>query len=224
MLLKGLIIDDNIVNSKKVIIFDNLKIMIDSASNMQQALLLSNKEDYQIININEDCINYEQLFPILRHSQSDALISVLSDVPDFEDEITALKLGADYYSRINKDFLRNMARCIILYNSHKCHKKEYKSISKSNILILPEYIKVFINDEYVELTRMEFDLLELLMSDINRVFTYEIIYNHIWNEDFMYDKTVLWSLVNRLRQKIKTKNSDEYIVNVHGLGYRFNRF
>jgi len=116
LLLKGLIIDDNIVNSKRVI-FDNLEIMIDSVSNMQQALLLSDKEDYHIININEDCINYKQLFPILRHSQSDALISVLSDVPDFEDELTALKLGADYYSRINKNFVRNMARCTILYNT-----------------------------------------------------------------------------------------------------------
>ena len=116
-----------------------------------------------------------------------------------------------------------MARCTILYKSHKSKKKEYKSISKSNILILPEYRKVYINDEYVELTRLEFDLLKLLISDINRVFTYEIIYNHVW-QDFMYDKAVIRSLVNRLKQKIKTKNSEEYIVNVHGIGYRFNRF
>lgn len=86
-----------------------------------------------------------------------------------------------------------------------------------------ELHKVCVGDTQIELTVKEFDALYLLLSNRNRVLTFEIIAYHIWGEEYIgiTAKTV-HNLMSRLRQKLQTApDSPNYIVCVRGVGYKF---
>ena len=69
----------------------------------------------------------------------------------------------------------------------------------------------------VELTKAEFRVLELLMSQPKRVFTKEQIYESAWYDDGAVDDNTIRVIISRLRDKIGA----EHIKTIRGLGYRF---
>lgn len=93
-----------------------------------------------------------------------------------------------------------------------------------DLILLVEYRKVFVKDREVELARSDFDMLELLMSQIGRVFTYEQLYHHAYGDDDVPVESIINSVhshVKRIRDKIRPDRSDpKYIDSVQGVGYR----
>jgi DNA-binding response OmpR family regulator len=84
--------------------------------------------------------------------------------------------------------------------------------------------RVFVRGMEVSCTNREYELLLFLMSNPDRVFSKEILYDRVWGEDACGDiKTVLVH-INRLREKIEpTPSNPSYIKTVWGAGYRFSR-
>ena len=72
----------------------------------------------------------------------------------------------------------------------------------------------------VPLTKIEFDILSLLMSDVERVFSRQEIIRQIWNSDWAGDGHMLESHVSRLRKKIMVCGGPSIAVAVRGVGYR----
>ena len=72
----------------------------------------------------------------------------------------------------------------------------------------------------VPLTKIEFDILALLMSDPDRVFSRQEIIRQIWNSDWAGDGHMLESHVSRLRKKILVCGGPHVAVAVRGVGYR----
>lgn len=75
------------------------------------------------------------------------------------------------------------------------------------------------NDEVIELTKAEFKVLELLMSQPKRVFTKEQIYESAWYNDSAVDDNTIRVIISRLRDKV----GNEHIKTIRGLGYRFEK-
>lgn len=76
----------------------------------------------------------------------------------------------------------------------------------------------------IELTAKEFELLALLISNPNRVFTYEMIADIVWTEnyDVNFRKTIT-NHISSLRQKLRiTQDIPNLIKSVHNIGYKFN--
>ena len=73
------------------------------------------------------------------------------------------------------------------------------------------------------LTAKEFDILALLITPPQRVFTYELIMELVWNEDVtFYSRKAVSNHVSNLRKKLKiTPDGLEYIKNIVGVGYKF---
>ena len=82
---------------------------------------------------------------------------------------------------------------------------------------------VSVQGHKISLTATEFDILSLLISNPQRVFTYEMIVDIIWNEDCtFYSKKVIHNHVSNIKKKIRTVSpKHKYIVSVHGIGYKF---
>ena len=76
----------------------------------------------------------------------------------------------------------------------------------------------------ITLTVKEFDILVLLMMNPKRVFTYEIIMDLIWKEDYTYySRKAINNHVCNLRKKLKIRSDDpDYIKSVTGIGYKFS--
>ena len=82
---------------------------------------------------------------------------------------------------------------------------------------------VCIGEQVIKLTAKEFDILALLITHPKRVFTYELIMELVWNEDYsLYSRKAVNNHVSNLRRKLKTTpGSPDYIKSVIGVGYKF---
>ena len=81
--------------------------------------------------------------------------------------------------------------------------------------------KVTRNEEVIELTKTEFDLLELLMRNAEIVLTRDTIYDLIWGYDFETHSKSLDVYIGYLRRKISQENMPELIHTIRGVGYCF---
>ena len=76
----------------------------------------------------------------------------------------------------------------------------------------------------IDLTTKEFDLLALLISNPNRVFTYEMIADIVWAENYdIYFRKTITNHISSLRQKLRiTQDIPNLIKSVHNVGYKLN--
>jgi DNA-binding response OmpR family regulator len=82
---------------------------------------------------------------------------------------------------------------------------------------------VFLKGHKVDLTPKEFELVELLSTDVDRIFMAEEIINHLWPESNRATKSDLYQYMHLLRKKIeKNPNNPQWIMNVKGFGYKLN--
>jgi two-component system response regulator CssR len=129
------------------------------------------------------------------------------------DRIYGLEQGSEDY--ITKPF---SPREVVL----KINKIINRTYKKTSLLKYKEYIidspgrKVFKNDENLNLTIKEFDLLLILIKNINNAIPRSFILNKIWEENYFGSDRVVDDLVRRLR----TKMPELDIETIYGYGYR----
>lgn len=82
---------------------------------------------------------------------------------------------------------------------------------------------VSVRGQEIELTAKEFDILALLIVNPKRVFTYEMIMDIVWHEDYdYYSRKAINNHVSNLRRKLKiAPDIPDYIKSVHCVGYKF---
>lgn len=94
---------------------------------------------------------------------------------------------------------------------------------EGDLYICLEYRRVIVHEQEIALTVKEFDILLLLIMNPKRVFTYEVIMELVWHEDYTYySRKAINNHVCNLRKKLKTEPGDpDYIKSVTGIGYKF---
>ena len=92
-------------------------------------------------------------------------------------------------------------------------------------LYIDEHKRIVVReDNEIELTYTEFEILLLLVQNTGRVFSKEQIYNCVWKEPYFGDHNIVMSHIRNLRGKIEDNPSKPiYIQTVWGVGYRFNK-
>ena len=145
------------------------------------------------------------------------------------DKILGLEYGADDY--ITKPFnileVKARIKAIMRRNSKKTvktAKPESNMIVRGDLKLDREGRRVFIQEKEINLTAKEFDLLELLVTNPNKVYSREALLNYVWgnkaNENG--DVRTVDVHVRRLREKIEPSPSDpKYVHTKWGVGYFF---
>lgn len=83
---------------------------------------------------------------------------------------------------------------------------------------------VWLGGRFVDLTAREFDLLRLLMSHPNRVFTRDFLLEHIWGYEYAGSTRTVDMHMSRVREKIDDDpNAPRFIVTLRGVGYKLKR-
>ena len=82
---------------------------------------------------------------------------------------------------------------------------------------------VTIREQPIELTIKEFEIFSLLILNPKRVFTYEMLMELVWEEDYTYySRKAVNNHVSNLRRKLKiAPNLPDYVKSVYGIGYKF---
>jgi len=93
-----------------------------------------------------------------------------------------------------------------------------------SIRIRPEYFEVYREDELLELTPKEFELLLYLIERQGRVITREHMLNSVWNYEFAGDSRIVDVHISHLRDKLEENpKQPKLIKTVRGLGYKLER-
>ncbi len=156
---------------------------------------------------------------------SDMPIIMLTAKTDDMDKILGLEYGADDYIAKPFNILEVKARIkAIMRRSGKQEKEKKKEqVMVSGELKLDlEGRRVFIAGKEINLTAKEFDLLELLMMNPNKVYGREQLLELVWGKEYPGDVRTVDVHVRRLREKIESNPSEPtYVHTKWGVGYYF---
>lgn len=154
-------------------------------------------------------------------------IIVISAKITQDDKINALKLGADDYITKPFDINEVLARVESQLRRYKkfsnSESNDGSKIKYNNLVLDKESKQVFINDKEISLTVREFKILELLMSNPNKVFTRANIFESVWDNEFLGDDNTVNVHVSNLIFKLSKADKDaEYIKTVWGIGFKLS--
>ena len=156
---------------------------------------------------------------------SDVPIIMLTAKGEDIDKIMGLEYGADDYMTKPFNILEVKARIKAILRRNEKNKVVKESTGKTldgELGIDFEGRRVYINDNEINLTAKEFDLLELLVKDENKVYSREKLLDIIWGSDYPGDVRTVDVHIRRLREKIEeTPGEPRYIHTKWGVGYYF---
>ena len=144
------------------------------------------------------------------------------------DKVMGLEIGADDY--ITKPFSMRELLARIKANIRRSKMDESASapvangerIVAGNLIIDLNRLEVLKNNEPVDLTQREFELLRFLASSPNKVFSREELMEKVWNYEYYGDIRTVDVTIRRLREKVEDDPANPvYIVTRRGAGYFF---
>lgn len=157
---------------------------------------------------------------------SNVPIIMLTAKSDDMDKILGLEYGADDYITKPFNILEVKARIKAIMrrsqNSKPRVEQKAKVVTFGNLKINCESRRVYVGTKEVNLTAKEFDLLELLVFNPNKVYSRENLLNIVWDYDYPGDVRTVDVHIRRLREKIEENPSEpKYIHTKWGVGYFF---
>ena len=197
--------------------------------NSDEAVECINKQkiDLAILDVMIKGKNGFEVCNLIRAKNLNFPIIMLTAKIDDKDKITGLTLGADDY--ITKPFnileVKARIKAIMRRTAASQPKKEDSKVIEAGDLKLDcESRRLFILGKEVNLTAKEFDLLELLVNNPNKVYGRENLLNLVWGYEYPGDVRTVDVHVRRLREKIESNPSEpKYVHTKWGVGYYYSQ-
>ena len=226
--------------SKRVLVVDDEKLIVkgirfsleqegmevDCAYDGEEALEKAKTKEYDMIllDIMLPKLTGLEVCQQIREFSSVHIIMLTAKGEDM-DKILGLEYGADDYITKPFNILEVKARIkAIMRRTRKEEKKESagKTLVSGDLKLDCEGRRVFIADREINLTAKEFDVLELLAKNPNKVYSRENLLNLVWGYEYPGDVRTVDVHIRRLREKIETVPSDpKYVHTKWGIGYYF---
>ena len=226
--------------SRKVLVVDDEKLIVkgvrfsleqdgmevDCAYDGEEALEKIKAKSYDIVLL-------DIMLPKLNGFEVCQQVREFSDVPilmltakgDDMDKILGLEYGADDY--ITKPFnileVKARIKAITRRTSKSVQQKKEASVLKASDMTLDTDSKrLYIGEKEINLTSKEFDVLELLVRNPDKVYSREKLMQLVWGSHYPGDVRTVDVHIRRLREKIENNPSDpKYVHTKWGVGYYF---
>ena len=204
---------------------ENSGYSVVEAEDGQQALdiLRSEKIDLCLLDIMMPKVDGYRVLQELR-KESNIPVMILSAKDADSEKILGLNLGADDY--MAKPF--NPLEAVARVNSNI---RRFYSLGTGNVteVITVRDLELDIdscelrkNGEAIDLTSVEYKIMELFMKHPGKVFTKQQIYEYGWGEDFVVADNNIMVCISKLRDKLD-EDPSKYIKTIRGLGYRLEK-
>lgn len=199
---------------------------VDCAYDGEEAVNYIKEKEYDIILL-DLMLPKMNGYEVCQHVRefSDVPIIMITAKGDDMDKILGLEYGADDYMTKPFNILEVKARikAIIRRNSKNKDKSPNGNILESGSLKLDmDGRRVFIDGTEINLTAKEFDVLELLAMNPNKVYSRENLLNTVWGYEYPGDVRTVDVHIRRLREKIEANPSEPTFVHTKwGVGYFF---
>ncbi|MFC4767009.1 response regulator transcription factor [Effusibacillus consociatus] len=222
-----LVVDDewNMRNLLRIYLTKN-GFEVTEANNGNEALALIEQHPFDLIILDvmmPDIDGWEVCAKIRETKQTPILM--LTARTETKDKVYGLTVGADDY--LVKPFEPEELIARVFALLRRAHLNE-PDVPKDNTVTHPEMVidlerrQVLIRDKAVDFTPKEFDLLYMLGSNPQRVFSREILLENIWGQDYFGDTRTVDTHVKNVREKLRKAGlSYVPIQTVWGVGYKF---
>lgn len=226
---------------KKVLVVDDEKLIVkgirfsleqdgmevDCAYDGEEAIEKAKATDFDVILLDVMLPKYNgmEVCQQIREFSNVPIIMVTAKSDDM-DKILGLEYGADDYITKPFNILEVKARIKAIMrrsqNTQPHAEQKAKVVTFGNLKINCESRRVYVGSKEVNLTAKEFDLLELLVFNPNKVYSRENLLNIVWDYDYPGDVRTVDVHIRRLREKIEENPSEpKYIHTKWGVGYFF---
>ena len=226
--------------ARKVLVVDDEKLIVkgirfsleqdgmevDCAYDGEEALQMAQENTYDIILL-DIMLPKMDGFTVCQQIRdfSTVPIVMLTAKGDDMDKILGLEYGADDY--ITKPFnileVKARIKAIMRRTTQKAVEKDPNMIMDGDVKIDCEGRRLFIKEREINLTAKEFDLLELLVKNPNKVYSREQLLNLVWGYEYPGDFRTVDVHVRRLREKIEANPSEpKYVHTKWGVGYYYH--
>ncbi|MEE1102200.1 MAG: response regulator transcription factor [Agathobacter sp.] len=228
--------------AKKVLVVDDEKLIVkgirfsleqdsmevDCAYDGEEAFNLAKQNHY-------DMILLDVMLPKMDGFEVCQAIREFSDVPivmltakgDDMDKILGLEYGADDYITKPFNILEVKARIKAIMRRTSPSKVKTQNdliIEKGDLKLDCQSRRLYIQGKEINLTGREFELLELLVRNENKVYSREDLLHNVWGKEGSGDVRTVDVHVRRLREKIETNPSEpKYVHTKWGVGYYYNQ-
>ena len=191
-----------------------------------QAIEIMKKEEVHLILLDIMMPNLDGIRATRKIRETSSVpIIMLSAKSEDVDKILGLNIGADDYITKPFNILEVKARIkAIMRRARSEHeeKEKAKTIEAGDLKLDCESRRVFIAGKEINLTAKEFDVLELLVFNPNKVYSRENLLNIVWGYEYPGDARTVDVHIRRLREKIEKNPSDpKYVHTKWGVGYYF---
>ncbi|MCL1830541.1 MAG: response regulator transcription factor [Oscillospiraceae bacterium] len=180
------------------------------------------KPDLILLDINMPDIDGLTVLKTIREHISCPILFLTASVED-KDKVKGLTAGADDY--IVKPF--SLDELAARVEAHLRRELRHKTATKLNfdgdfVIDYTEH-SIYFNNQSIPFAKKEFDIIELLSSNVGQVFDRERIYERIWGFDSEGDSSVVAEHIRRIRAKLSAAGAKPYIDTIWGVGYRWKR-
>ena len=196
-----------------------------SGYNGAEAVMLAKNE-------NPDLVILDVMMPELDGFGACEKIREFSDVPiilltaksDDMDKLMGFDYGADDYLTKPFNILELKARIKALLRRANRSTSQNKLLTIGSISLDLHSRNAYQYGILTELTAKEFDMIEFLMRNPNRVYSREMLLDTIWAQDYRSDIRTVDVHIRRLREKLETNPAEpQYIMTKWGVGYYFRK-
>ena len=226
--------------AKKVLVVDDEKLIVkgirfsleqdgmevDCAYDGEEALRMAKEKAY-------DMVLLDVMLPKMDGFEVCQQIREFSNMPivmltakgDDMDKILGLEYGADDYITKPFNILEVKARIKAIMrrtNANQPKKENDKIIESGDLRLDCESRRAYVLNKEVNLTAKEFDLIELLVNNPNKIYSRENLLNLVWGYEYPGDVRTVDVHVRRLREKIESNPSEpKYVHTKWGVGYYY---
>jgi two-component system response regulator MprA len=191
-----------------------------SAANGREALtqVADSRPDALVLDVGLPDLDGLEVCRGLRAAGNRVPVLMLTARDAIEDRIDGLDAGADDYLVKPFDVGELKARLRALLRRVGAEDAP-DELTFDELRLDPERHGVIVREEFVELTRTEYQLLELLMRNPRRVLPHDLIYDRVWGYDFGPASNALRVYVGYLRRKLQDAGARPLLHTVRGVGY-----
>jgi DNA-binding response OmpR family regulator len=186
----------------------------------------------KLLSFSYDCILLDIMLPdgngldvlkFIKTSNIKSGVLIISAKEALDDKINGLEGGADDYLTKPFHLSELHARLRAIYRRKNFNGNNSNIITFNEISLNTDTFEAFINNQLLDITRKEFELLMYFMVNKNRVLSRQAIAAHLWGDytDNLVNLDFVYQHVKNLRKKISLINGADYIDTIYGLGYRF---
>ncbi|MFB9859837.1 response regulator transcription factor [Salinicoccus siamensis] len=193
---------------------------VTSSSDGEDGLRKAMENDY-------DCILLDLMLPGLNglevcrrlRKEKDTPIIIITAKGETYDKVIGLDYGADDYIVKPFEIEELLARIRVIMRRSPSQVNASEILSTNGIKINSDAHHVSVDDNPIELTKTEYDLLYLLMKNAGIVLQRETILDHVWGYESEVETNVVDVYIRYLRNKLKPYNKHKLIETVRGVGY-----